>query len=273
MLTYNMQNICYDLNLNGERNDMARAASIDLDEIDRFARMVDEWWDADGPMAPLHRLNPTRLRYCRQRLCAHFDLVDTGFRPLSGLALLDVGCGAGLLSEPFARMGAAVSAIDAGAETIAAAKAHATGQGLEVDYQAVAAEDLAATGAQFDVVVSMEVIEHVADVPGFIAALVGLTRPGGALLLATMNRTPKAYLQAILAAEHVLRWVPVGTHDWQRFQKPAELGRFLRRAGANLRDVTGMKYLPRQGEWRLGRDAGVNYLAYAAKPGAYRTQI
>jgi 2-polyprenyl-6-hydroxyphenyl methylase/3-demethylubiquinone-9 3-methyltransferase len=244
---------------------MNQAASIDRDEIDRFARMADDWWDADGPMAPLHRLNPTRLAYSRQTLCSHFALDDSGFRPFDGLALLDVGCGAGLLSEPFARMGATVTAIDAGAETIAAARAHADGQGLDIDYRAMAAEDLAATGVQFDAVVSMEVIEHVADVPGFINALVSLTRPGGALLLATMNRTPKAFVQAILGAEYLLRWVPVGTHDWQRFQKPAELGRYLRQAGADLRNITGMKYLPRQGEWRLSRDAGVNYLAYAVK--------
>jgi 2-polyprenyl-6-hydroxyphenyl methylase/3-demethylubiquinone-9 3-methyltransferase len=185
---------------------------------------------------------------------------------LSDLKLLDVGCGGGLLSEPFTRMGAIVTGIDAGEENIAAAKAHARAVGLEVDYRAMAAEDLAVTGAQFDVVVSMEVIEHVADVAGFMAALVKLTRPGGALLLATLNRTPRSYLTAILGAEYVLGWLPAGTHDWSRFRKPAELGRHLRRAGAELRDVTGMRYWPRQGEWRLSRDSGVNYLAYAVRP-------
>ncbi len=249
-----------------EENDMAQAASIDRNEIERFAEMAAEWWDTNGAMAPLHRLNPTRLQYSRDKLCAHFDLDTAGLHPLNGLTLLDVGCGGGLLSEPFARMGALVTAIDAGEETIAAAKAHAEGQGLEVDYRAMAAEDLAATGAQFDVVVAMEVIEHVADVAGFMASLVSLTRPGGALLLATMNRTPKSFLQAIVGAEYVLRWVPVGTHDWRRFQKPAELGRYLRQGGAELRNITGMRYLPRRGEWRLSRDAGVNYLAYAARP-------
>jgi 2-polyprenyl-6-hydroxyphenyl methylase/3-demethylubiquinone-9 3-methyltransferase len=249
-----------------ERKQMARAASIDRAEIDRFAQMAAEWWDADGPMAPLHRLNPTRLQYIREKLCKHFALAEKKLRPLLGLRILDVGCGGGLLSEPLARMGATVTAIDAGEETIAAAKAHAGGQGLKVDYRAMAAEDLAATGRQFDAVIAMEVIEHVADVTGFTAALVGLTRPGGALLLATMNRTPKSFLQAILGAEYVLRWVPVGTHDWRRFQKPAEMGRHLRRAGAELRDITGMRYLPRRGDWRLSRDAGVNYLAYATRP-------
>jgi 2-polyprenyl-6-hydroxyphenyl methylase / 3-demethylubiquinone-9 3-methyltransferase len=245
---------------------MAQAASIDPVEIDRFTRLAAQWWDADGPMAPLHRLNPTRLQYSRTRLCEHFDL-DTGdLRPLSGLRLLDVGCGGGLLSEPFARMGASVTGIDAGAENIAAADGHARALGLAVDYRTMAAEDLAASGAQFDAVVSMEVIEHVADVAGFIAALAALTRPGGALLLATLNRTPQSFLTAILGAEYVLRWLPVGTHDWQRFRKPAELGRYLRQAGAEMRDVTGMRYLPRQGNWRLSNNAEVNYLAYAVRP-------
>jgi 2-polyprenyl-6-hydroxyphenyl methylase/3-demethylubiquinone-9 3-methyltransferase len=245
---------------------MAQAASIDPIEIDRFARMATQWWDADGPMAPLHRLNPTRLQYSRERLCSHFNLVADDLRPLTGLRLLDVGCGGGLLSEPFARMGAAVVGIDAAAENIAAAEIHAEALGVEVNYRAMAAEDLAASGAQFDVVVSMEVIEHVADVAGFIEALADLTRPGGALLLATLNRTPRSFLTAILGAEYVLRWLPTGTHDWQRFRKPAELGRYLRKAGAELRDVTGMRYLPRQGDWRLSRDASVNYLAYAVRP-------
>ncbi|MDA1098197.1 MAG: bifunctional 2-polyprenyl-6-hydroxyphenol methylase/3-demethylubiquinol 3-O-methyltransferase UbiG [Proteobacteria bacterium] len=245
---------------------MGQAASIDPTEIDRFERMAAQWWDADGPMAPLHRLNPTRLQYSRMRLCHHFDLDVGDLRPLTGLRLLDVGCGGGLLAEPFARMGASVMGIDAGAENIATANAHAQALGVEVDYRTMAAEDLAASGAQFDAVVSMEVIEHTADVAGFIAALVDLTRPGGVLLLATLNRTPRSFITAILGAEYVLRWLPVGTHDWQRFRKPAELGRYLRRSGAELRHIAGMRYLPRQGEWQLSRDARVNYLAYAVRP-------
>ena len=241
------------------------AASIDPVEIGRFDRMAVEWWDADGPMAPLHRLNRPRMLYSREKLCAQFNLDGDDLRPLSGLNLLDVGCGGGLLSEPFARMGASVVGIDAGEDNIAAAKAHAESAGLKIDYQTMAAEELAATGALFDAVVSMEVIEHVADVAGFMAALVNLTRPGGALLLATLNRTPRSYLTAILGAEYMLRWLPVGTHDWSRFRKPAELGRHLRQAGAELRDVTGMRYRPRQDEWQLSTDAGVNYLAHAVR--------
>ncbi len=245
---------------------MAQAASIDPAEIDRFTRMAADWWDTNGAMAPLHRLNPPRLQYSRDRLCSHFDLDSASPRPLTGLKLLDVGCGGGLLSEPFARMGATVTGIDAGEENIAAAKAHAGAVGVAVDYRAGAAEELAGTGEQFDAIVSMEVIEHVADVAGFMATLVELTRPGGALLLATLNRTPRSYLTAILGAEYVLRWLPAGTHDWSRFRKPAELGRHLRRAGAELRDVTGIRYWPRLDEWRLSRDTGVNYLAYAVRP-------
>ncbi len=245
---------------------MAQAASIDPAEIDRFTRMAADWWDTNGAMAPLHRLNPPRLQYSRDRLCSHFDLDSASPRPLTGLKLLDVGCGGGLLSEPFARMGATVTGIDAGEENIAAAKAHAGAVGVAVDYRAGAAEELAGTGAQFDAIVSMEVIEHVADVAGFMATLVELTRPGGALLLATLNRTPRSYLTAILGAEYVLRWLPAGTHDWSRFRKPAELGRHLRRAGAELRNVTGIRYWPHLDEWRLSRDTGVNYLAYAVRP-------
>jgi 2-polyprenyl-6-hydroxyphenyl methylase/3-demethylubiquinone-9 3-methyltransferase len=245
---------------------MAQAASIDPAEIDRFTRMAADWWDTNGAMAPLHRLNPPRLQYSRDRVCSHFDLDSASPRPLTGLKLLDVGCGGGLLSEPFARMGAMITGIDAGEENIAAAKAHASAVGVAVDYRAEAAEELAATGAQFDAIVSMEVIEHVADVAGFMATLVELTRPSGALLLATLNRTPRSYLTAILGAEYVLRWLPTGTHDWSRFRKPAELGRHLRRAGAELRNVTGIRYWPRPDEWRLSRDAGVNYLAYAVRP-------
>ncbi len=249
-----------------EGQNMAQAASIDSDEIDRFAQMAAEWWDSDGPMAPLHKLNPIRLQYCRDQLCRHFDLRGSNLRPLEGIRLLDVGCGGGLLSEPLSRMGAEVTAIDAGPETIAAAEIHATAQNLAVDYRVASAEALAETGVTFDAVVSMEVVEHVADISGFIAALVSLTRPGGAIMLSTMNRTPRAYLEAILAAEFVLRWVPRGTHSWHRFRKPAELGRYLRRAGGELRDVTGMRYSPRGDEWRLSRDAGVNYLAYGIRP-------
>ncbi len=245
---------------------MAQASSIDPVEVDRFAQLAAEWWDADGAMAPLHRLNPPRLRYSRERLCEQFSLDPTDLRPLKGLKLLDVGCGGGLLSEPFARMGATVVGIDAAAENIAAARTHAAAVGLEVDYRAMAAEDLAATGARFDVVVSMEVIEHVADVAGFMATCVELTRPGGALLLATLNRTARSYLEAILGAEYILGWLPAGTHDWSRFRKPAELGRHLRRAGAEPRDITGMRYWPRQDEWRLSRDTGVNYLVHAIRP-------
>ncbi len=245
---------------------MAQAASIDPAEIDRFTRMAADWWDTNGAMAPLHRLNPPRLQYSRDRLCSHFNLDSASPRPLTGLKLLDVGCGGGLLSEPFARMGATVTGIDAGEENIAAAKAHAGAVGVAVDYRAGAAEELTGTGAQFDAIVSMEVIEHVADVAGFMATLVELTRPGGALLLATLNRTPRSYLTAILGAEYVLRWLPAGTHDWSRFRKPAELGRHLRRAGAELRNVTGIRYWPRLDEWRLSRDTGVNYLAYAVRP-------
>ena len=250
--------------MNGQM--MSQAASVDREEIDHFAQMAADWWDADGPMAPLHRINPVRLTYCRDTLTRHFALDNPEFEPLTGLDLLDVGCGGGILSEPLARMGATITAIDASEEMIAVAAAHASEQCLTIDYKAETAEGLAAQGALFDAIVSMEVIEHVANIRAFMSGLVSLTRPGGALILATINRTPVSYLQAIVGAEYVLRWLPEGTHDWRRFLRPAELGRYLRGAGAELRDITGMHYLPRMGEWHFTRNTKVNYLAYAVRP-------
>ncbi|MDP6566359.1 MAG: bifunctional 2-polyprenyl-6-hydroxyphenol methylase/3-demethylubiquinol 3-O-methyltransferase UbiG [Alphaproteobacteria bacterium] len=241
------------------------AASVDPVEIDRFEKIAEEWWDPDGPMRPLHHLNRPRLAYSRDRLCRHFGRPAADLRPLRGLRLLDVGCGGGLLSEPFRRLGAEVTAIDAGADNIAAAQRHAARSGLEIDYRVASAEALAGANESFDVVVSMEVVEHVADLAVFLDALVTLCRPGGALLLSTLNRTTRSYLAAIVGAEYLLRWLPAGTHDWRRFRKPAELGRHLRRAGARLEDVTGVRFDPGDRDWHLCRDPRVNYLAYASK--------
>ncbi len=246
----------------------AHDASVDPDEIDRFSALAESWWDADGPMRPLHRLNPVRLAYMRDKLCRRFDCDPASLRPLAGLTIADVGCGGGLLSEPLARLGADVVGIDAAAENIGVARAHAGEAGLAIDYRCTTAEALAESGARFDAVVSMEVVEHVADLGAFLAALARLATPGGAVLLSTLNRTPKAWALAIVGAEYLLRWLPRGTHDWRKFVKPAELVRKSRQAGIALEDVTGLSLDLRRRDWRLSSDRDVNYLAYGRKTSA-----
>lgn len=240
--------------------------TVDPQEIAQFAAIADAWWDPDGAFRPLHQLNPVRLRYIRDRLCAHFGLDAQAPKPLAGLRLIDIGCGGGLLCEPLTRMGATVTGIDAAAEGIAAAKAHAEEAGLVIDYRAVAAETLVAAGAQFDAVISMEVLEHVSDVSAFLAACRDLTRPGGAMALSTLNRTPKSYLMAIVGAEYVLRWLPRGTHNWKKFIRPSELAALLRRQGLELVDLTGIEYSPLTDRFSAGPKLEVNYMAFAARP-------
>ena len=244
---------------------MSQSDSVDIKEISRFAQIAINWWDPDGPMGPLHQINPLRLLYCRNMLTQHFALNTGELKPLTDMEILDVGCGGGLMSEPLARMGANMTAIDASEEMIAVATNHANQQRLTIDYRIETAEVLAAQGALFDAVISMEVLEHVENLGDFMATLVSLVRPGGALILSTINRTPRSYLQAILGAEYVLKWLPKGTHNWHRFRKPAELGRHLRNSGAELRDLTGMSYRPRMGEWQLTQQTEVNYLVYAVR--------
>lgn len=241
-------------------------STVDAREIAQFAAIADAWWDEEGAFKPLHRLNPVRLRYIRDRLCAHFGRDPEAPKPLNGLRLVDVGCGGGLLCEPMTRMGATVTGIDAAEEGIAAAKAHAASVGLKINYRAATAESLVEAGESFDAVISMEVLEHVADVDAFLAACRDLTRPGGALALSTLNRTPKSYLTAIVGAEYVLRWLPRGTHDWRKFVKPSELGAMLRAAGMSLTDLQGLVYDPIADDFHLdARDLAVNYLAFAVK--------
>lgn len=240
-------------------------ATADPEEVSRFDQLADTWWDASGKMALLHRLNPVRISYIRDRIITQFDCDPQSPKPLSGIKILDVGCGGGILSEPLARLGATVTGIDESADLIAIAAAHATAQDLALSYRQTSVEDLVAENQQFDVVVSMEVVEHVTDPAAFVAACAEATSPGGLLFMATLNRTLKSYALAIVGAEYVLRWLPRGTHQWQRFIRPSELAGHLRQAGLELEDVTGVALNPLSGQWRLVRDTDVNYMVTAAK--------
>jgi 2-polyprenyl-6-hydroxyphenyl methylase/3-demethylubiquinone-9 3-methyltransferase len=242
------------------------AASVDAAEIAKFAAMAEAWWDPHGKFRPLHRFNPVRLTFIRDRLCAHFGRDPLQDRPLAGLKLLDVGCGGGLLCEPLARLGAEVTGLDAAEKNIRVAALHAEESGLRIDYRYGSVEALAESSARFDAVLNMEVVEHVADVGSFLAASAALVRPGGLMILATLNRTPKAFLLAIVGAEYLLRWLPRGTHDWRRFVRPSELARALRQAGMDIAEMTGVAYNPLTDAWRLApRDLDVNYMLLAVK--------
>lgn len=241
------------------------AASIDPAEIARFSALAAEWWDPQGKFRPLHKFNPVRLGFLRDRIATHFGRDAASDPPLKGLRLLDIGCGGGLVSEPMARLGAAVTGADAGERNIGIARQHAGEAGVEIDYRCTSAEDLAAAGEQFDVVLALEIVEHVADLDGFLAACGQMVKPGGLLIAATLNRTPKSFALGIVAAEYILRWVPRGTHDWKKFLKPHELAAGLRRGGLALKDVVGVSYDPFADRWRISRDTDVNYMLVAVK--------
>ncbi len=244
----------------------ARGASLDPEEIEKFTAMAAEWWDPEGKFKPLHRLNPTRLGFIRDRVAARFGREPLSARPLEGLSVLDIGCGGGLLAEPLTRLGAAVTGIDAAEQNLEMARLHAAESGLEIDYRHATAEQLAEAGERFDVVLNMEVVEHVADVEAFLAAASDLVKPGGAMVLATLNRTPKAFLFAIVGAEYLLRWLPRGTHSWRKFLRPSEIAAMLRANGLAATEITGVVYNPLTDAWRLDRhDTDVNFMVFAVR--------
>jgi 2-polyprenyl-6-hydroxyphenyl methylase/3-demethylubiquinone-9 3-methyltransferase len=242
--------------------------TLDTAEVDRFRRMAEAWWDARGKFRPLHQIGPARLTFIRDELIGHFKIEGRGLKPLEGLRVLDIGCGGGLIAEPLARLGARVTGIDPGPENIAVARAHAEPQGLAIDYRVATVEELAATAQKFDAVVCLEVIEHVPDVGQFLKTCASLVRPGGLMVLSTINRTMKAYALAIVAAEYVLGWLPRGTHQWDRFVTPDELASRLAAAGLDPPRFMGFVYNPLRDTWSLDPDTGVNYLASAAKASA-----
>jgi len=234
--------------------------TVDPKEVAFFAKIAESWWDPHGPFKPLHQLNPTRLAYIRQKIISHFGIDNSSKTPFDGLRLLDIGCGGGLISEPVCRLGADVVAVDAAAKNISIASTHAVINGLDIDFRNTTAEALAKAGELFDVIINMEVIEHVADVDAYLAACRALLKPGGIMLLSTINRTPKAYLFAIIGAERVLRWLPRGAHDWNKFLTPAELSDASEKAGFIPSDATGFVFSPFSQKWRLSNsDFGVNY--------------
>ena len=240
-------------------------ASVDPDEIARFSALADEWWDPAGKLRALHRLNPTRLAFIRDRVAGHLGRDPLGERPLRDLGVLDIGCGGGLLAEPLARLGAAVTGIDASETNVKSAARHAAESGLEIDYRLATAEELAAAGEAFPVVLNMEVVEHVADLDSFMGASAALVAPGGVMVVATLNRTAKAFLLAIVGAEYVLGWLPRGTHDWSKFVRPSKLAHALRAGGLEVAEIAGVTYNPLSDAWRLSRDVEVNYLVLAVK--------
>jgi 2-polyprenyl-6-hydroxyphenyl methylase/3-demethylubiquinone-9 3-methyltransferase len=240
--------------------------TIDPTEVAKFEAMANEWWAPDGKFKPLHMLNPCRLDYITRQVAAEFDRDLTAPMPFKGLRLLDIGCGGGLLSEPMARLGADVVGADAAAGNIPVAQVHALQQGLTIDYRHTTAEDLAASGETFDVVLNMEVVEHVADPQAYLTACAQLLRPGGVMVCSTLNRTPKSYVMAIIGAEQVMRWLPKGTHDWSKFITPDDLYGFIRTAGLDPVDRAGFVFDPLRWSWSLSeRDLAVNYVTTSIK--------
>ncbi len=243
----------------------AEKTTIDRAEVDRFSALAAEWWNPAGKFRPLHKFNPVRLTYIRDKLCAHFNRDPNASRPLEGLRLLDIGCGGGLLCEPMRRLGAEVVGADASETNIEVARIHAGQSGLDIDYRATTAEALAEDGEKFDVVLNMEVVEHVADVNLFIGKCAEMVKPGGLMFIATINRTMKAWALAIVAAEQVLRWLPKGTHQYEKLVTPAELETALAPTGMKITDRSGVFYNPLADEWRLSRDMDVNYMVVAER--------
>ncbi|MCI4645365.1 MAG: bifunctional 2-polyprenyl-6-hydroxyphenol methylase/3-demethylubiquinol 3-O-methyltransferase UbiG [Hyphomonadaceae bacterium] len=250
-----------------ERLHTLHTPSIDPEEVAKFTAMAADWWNPKGKFRPLHKFNPVRLGYIRDAAVAHFGLDPAARRPLDGLTLLDIGCGGGLVSEPMTRLGARVTGVDASEANIKTAMTHAEQGGLEVDYRAGTAEALIEAGdGPFDIVLNLEVVEHVADPGRFLADTAGLVAPGGLMIVATLNKTPKAFALAVVGAEYVLGWLPRGTHDWSKFLKPDFVNDALERAGLETDPPQGVSYSPLADRWSLSADTDVNYMIQARRP-------
>ncbi len=240
--------------------------TVDKAEIELFEAISQDWWDPNGPLKPLHKLNPERIRYIRQQIESHFRLKQDMERPFEKLSILDIGCGGGLVCEAMSRLGGKVTGIDAAAKNINIAIEHAELSGLDIEYLPLSSEQLLGKGTQYDVVLALEIIEHVSDIQSFVEHCTKLVKPGGLVIFSTLNRTPESFALGIVAAEHLLRWVPKGTHSWQKFLKPSEIARLLRTNGFKAKDVTGLCYQPFKDSFKLNKkDLKVNYFLSATK--------
>jgi len=243
------------------------SSTVDQGEIEKFEAMASEWWDLEGKFKPLHMLNPCRLEYITRQIAAEFDRDLSASKPFEGIRLLDIGCGGGLLCEPMVRLGATVVGADAAERNIPVAQIHAEQSGLEIDYRHTTAEALAEDGEQFDVVLNMEVIEHVADPSAYLSAVHDLLKPGGLHICSTINRNPKSFAMAIVGAEYVMRWLPKGTHEWHKFITPDELYALLEKAGLTPVDRKGFKFNPLMWSWKISHnDLSVNYVTASTRP-------
>lgn len=235
------------------------SGTIDKEEIEKFAAMADEWWDESGKFKPLHIFNPVRIKYIKEIVCKHFGIEKTS-SPFEGLELLDVGCGGGLISEPMCRLGANVTAIDASEKNIKIASVHSEKMNLDINYKFASVEELAQKKKKYDVILSLEVLEHVNNVEEFIEKCTSLLAPSGIIFFATLNKTIKSYMAAIVGAEYILRWLPKGTHDWKKFMRPSQISNILSHNQVTVENVQGISYNPFANSWHLSNDTSINYI-------------
>ena len=239
--------------------------TIDENEVEKFSKIADEWWNENGKFKPLHKFNPIRLNFFKQEICKFFSRDEKLLTPFEGLKILDIGCGGGLIAEPISRLGADVIAIDASQKNINVAQIHGEKSALKINYQCTTAEDLASQNQQFDVVLALEIIEHVADVEKFIQACAKLVKPNGIIFIATLNRTAKSLLMAKFGVEYILRWLPIGTHDWRKFLKPSEIENIAKDHQVQLKKIQGFSYNLLKDEWSFSQDLSINYCLIFSK--------
>lgn len=250
---------------NKDNTKNTKNSTIDFNELKKFEIIANEWWDELGKFKPLHILNPVRIKFIKDISVEHFKINNNSKNVFKGLKILDIGCGGGLLSEPIRRLGAKVTAIDASQKNINVATSHAKNSGLSIDYQCITVEELSKTNEKFDIILNMEVVEHVANVENFINSSSELLKDEGIMFTATLNRTVKSYLFAIIGAEYILKWLPKNTHDWKRFLKPSELNSYLANSGAKLKLLQGVSYNPLTSGWYLSKDVDINYIMVSVK--------